>query len=38
MNIHTYKSASGNKTEKKDKNIVIKRAKELGKALGKNFI
>ena len=27
-----------NKTEKKDKNIVIKRAKELGKALGKNFI
>ena len=27
-----------NKTEKKDKNIVIKRAKELGKELGKNFI
>lgn len=26
------------KTEKKDKNIVIKRAKELGKELGKNFI
>ncbi len=24
--------------EKKDKNIVIKRAKELGKALGKKFI
>ena len=27
-----------NRTEKKDKNIVIKRAKELGKELGKNFI
>lgn len=27
-----------NKTEKKDKDIVIKRAKELGKELGKNFI
>lgn len=27
-----------NKTEKKDKNIVIKRAKELGKFLNKTFI
>lgn len=27
-----------NQTEKKDKRIVIKRAKELGKALGKVFI
>ena len=27
-----------NKTEKKDKNIIIKRAKELGKQLGKKFI
>lgn len=27
-----------NRTEKKDKNIVIKRAKELGKELGKNFV
>lgn len=27
-----------NQTEKKDKKIVIKRAKELGKALGKTFI
>lgn len=27
-----------NQTEKKDKNIVIKRAKELGNALGKKFI
>ena len=27
-----------NRTEKKDKNIVIKRAKELGKQLGKVFI
>ena len=27
-----------NKTEKKDKDIVIKRAKELGKELGKIFI
>lgn len=27
-----------NRTEKKDKNIVIKRAKELGKELGKTFI
>lgn len=27
-----------NKTEKKDKNIVIKRAKELGNMLNKNFI
>lgn len=27
-----------NQTEKKDKNIVIKRAKELGNALGKVFI
>ena len=27
-----------NKTEKKDKNLVIKRAKEVGKLLGKVFI
>lgn len=27
-----------NQTEKKDKNIVMKRAKEFGKALGKSFI
>ena len=27
-----------NRTEKNDKNIVIKRAKELGKELGKDFI
>lgn len=27
-----------NQTEKKDKKIVIKRAKEIGKLLGKNFI
>ena len=27
-----------NKTEKKDKNIVIKRAKELGKMFNKRFI
>lgn len=27
-----------NRTEKKDKNIVIKRAKELGEQLGKRFI
>ena len=27
-----------NQTEKRDKKIVIKRAKELGKILGKNFI
>lgn len=27
-----------NKTEKKDKKIVIKRAKEIGKLLGRNFI
>ena len=27
-----------NKTEKRDKNIVIKRAKELGNILGKSFI
>ena len=27
-----------NQTEKKDKKIVIKRAKELGKALGKVFV
>lgn len=27
-----------NQTEKKDKKIVIKRAKELGKVLGKDFI
>lgn len=27
-----------NQTEKKDRNIVIKRAKEIGKILGKSFI
>lgn len=27
-----------NQTEKRDKKIVVKRAKELGKLLGKNFI
>lgn len=27
-----------NKTEKRDKNIVMQRAKELGKLLGKSFI
>jgi len=27
-----------NQTEKKDKKIIIKRAKELGRLLGKNFI
>lgn len=35
--LHACRKQKG-KTEKKDKNIVIKRAKELGKILGKSFI
>lgn len=47
MKIHSYESdiyllhacrKQKNKTEKKDKNIVIKRAKELGILLKKSFI
>ena len=33
-----YNKKQKNQTEKKDKKIVIKRAKELGSLLGKTFI